>query len=193
MTNKEPLISVTVDNPINKNDIASTTPINYEEINETPRRSPMGNRWLCILFIIFFGASIIFIPTNLEPTVVSSDLYITNGTILNEKTFDIWNPNYYTTKMSDPIIKQWFMDCDENYDCPWVLFGKYEYDGIININGRTNKLIKPETIKNPSQSVLISYTRKCLQNDLIVYFTGSWTTNGRRWTWESDEYTIHCT
>ena len=105
------------------------------------RRCCIVNRWFCLFLFLLIGSGIIFRPSSLQPSITSGDIYFTNGTVSASKTLDVWNPNYYSVTMKNPVMEEWFLNCDCEDVCGWELFEKYKYNGEVDIRSRSNKQI----------------------------------------------------
>jgi len=172
---------------------STMVPRQYVRQRVAARRCCIVNRWFCLFFFVLIGSGIIFRPKSLKPTITSSDIYFTNRTFATDKTLDVWNPNYYSVEMKNPILEQWFLSCDCDDVCGWELFGKYEYNGSINIKSRTNKQITTTSIEGPTSEALSYYAKRCLGDNLFIKFTSSWKANGgQKWKWYGPEYRIDC-
>ena len=201
MSAKEPLLEVVVDKckayPVPvvmavTKAVPSAPTRRHVRQRVAARRCCRLNRCLFLIFVILIGSGIILRPKSLAPLITSSDIYFTNGTVSSEKTLDVWNPNYYSVKMTDPVLEQWFLNCDCNNSCEWDLFGKYKHDGSINIRSRTNKQITTTSTQGPTSEALRYYAKTCIGDNLFVKFTSSWNSGGRKWKWHGPEYRIDC-
>ena len=147
---------------------SATVPRQYVRQRVAARRCCIVNRWFCLFFFVLISSGIIFRPKSLKPTITSSDIYFT-------------------------ILEQWFLNCDCDDICGWELFGKYEYNGSINIKSRTNKQITTTSIEGPTSEALSYYAKRCLGDNLFIKFTSSWKANGgQKWKWYGPEYRIDC-
>ena len=156
------------------------------------RRCCIVNRWFCLFFFVLIGSGFILRSKALEPSITSSDIYFTNGTVSTSKTLDVWNPNYYSVEMKNPVLEQWFLSCDCDDVCGWELFGKYEYNGNVDVRSRTSKQITATSTSAPTPGALSYYAKRCLGDNLFIKFTSSWKSGGHKWKWYGSEYRIDC-
>jgi hypothetical protein len=197
MSIKEPLLEVVVNEckayPTTKVMAVTTTqPRVRVRQRVAARRCCVANRCFFLIFIILIGSCIIFRPNSLQPSITSSDMYFTNGTISTDKTLDVWNPNYYSVEMKNPVLEQWYLSCDCDDVCGWELFGKYEYDGEIDIRSRTSKQITTTSTTVPTPGALSYYAKRCLGDNLFIKFTSTWKIGDRKWKWYGAQYRIDC-
>jgi len=164
----------------------------YVRQRVSARRCCIVNRWFCLIFIVFIGSGIIFRQKSLQPSITSGDIYFTNGTVSTSKTLDVWNPNYYSVTMKNPVMEEWFLNCDCEDVCGWELFEKYEYNGEVDIRSRANKQITTTSTTGPTPGALSYYAKRCIGDNLFIKFTSSWKSGGHKWKWYGAEYRIDC-